>query len=160
MESHEVKQRVLDRFWERVKKTDGCWLWVGYLNIRGKGVVYLNGKSIYASRFSYLIHKGEFPKKLYVCHTCDNPKCVRPDHLFLGTQVDNMLDMKLKGRANKPKGTLNGRAKLDERSVRFIRRNYRKRHPRFGLKPLANRYGVCTLTIREVVDRHKWKHVE
>lgn len=100
-------ESVESRFWRRVDKTDGCWVWktapsqprYGYLRV---------GKSLVAAhRVSYELANGTIPNGLFVCHHCDNPKCVNPAHLFLGTQLDNMRDMHAKGRANNgygPKG--------------------------------------------------------
>ncbi len=92
----------LVRFWRYTRKSDGCWLWTGPIRGRGPyggiGITGTPNKSIGAHQFSFLIHHGQIPLGLCVCHTCDNPSCVNPDHLFLGTQVDNIRDMVGKGR--------------------------------------------------------------
>ena len=93
------------RFWGKVVKTDGCWLWTGSTS-RGYGKLFLPGpRTISAHRFSYLLHFGPFDKRLVVCHSCDTRACVRPDHLFLGTQEDNVTDMVDKGRHWKQRNT-------------------------------------------------------
>lgn len=89
---------VQERFLEKVEKTDTCWLWTGFVDAKGRGRFRFNGKSVSAHRVAYEIFVGEIPAGLKVCHTCDIPRCVRPKHLFLGTQKDNMADCKAKGR--------------------------------------------------------------
>lgn len=134
----EYTPEFLSRFWEKVAKTDdpdACWNWTAS-HTRGYGYVGLNGISLKAHRVSYEIHNGEIPKGLCVLHKCDNPSCVNPSHLFLGTQADNMRDMKQKGRKkrNALKGQNNKgcfqreqrywRRKLSDADVAEIRRLY------------------------------------
>lgn len=94
------------RFWPKVQKTDVCWLWIGQTSSKGYGTIQITGKSgkrVFAHRLSYELHKGTIPEGLKVCHNCpggDNPLCVNPDHLWLGTQKESMEDCAAKGRAN------------------------------------------------------------
>lgn len=91
------------RFLDKVDKSGDCWLWTGTLRKCGYGQIGFNGKVYRAHRVSYDIHNGEIPKGLIVCHTCDNPPCVNPAHLYAGTPMDNTTDMMLRGRHGRTK---------------------------------------------------------
>jgi len=88
-----------ERFWSKVNKTSGCWNWTARKNKHLYGEFLYNNKVWKAHRLSYLIYYGDFDLSLFVLHKCDNPSCVNPDHLFLSTQKENMMDMSKKGRA-------------------------------------------------------------
>lgn len=88
----------LERFMAKVQKTDNCWLWTGPLSPLGYGYFSLNAKTVGAHRAAWTLLRGEIPKGMLICHRCDNPKCVNPDHLFVGTDYDNNIDCIKKGR--------------------------------------------------------------
>ena len=150
---------IEQRFWEKVLKTEGCWLWQGATNLQGYGKLSrgrVSEGTLAAHRLSYEIAFGAIPPGQYVLHKCDTPLCVRPDHLFLGSQTDNLLDMTLKGhRSFRPhSGESNGRAKLVETQVSQIRGRFAKDESR---AKLAKEYGVDWSTIDRIVKQTSWK---
>ena len=126
-----------------------CWHWNRALNTPGYGVCQNNGRQVGAHRFSYEYFIGAIPHGMLVCHICDNPSCVNPDHLFLGTYSDNAKDMVNKGRNNVVRrfGKDNPNCKLLDEDVLYIRN-----HPRtYGMrKKLAEKFGVSVLTIKAI----------
>jgi len=114
----------MKRFWNKVvKRTNGCWEWTASIAWNGYGRFKYAGKMALAHRVSYILKYGPVPDGMMVCHTCDNRKCVNPDHLFLGSHQDNMDDMVTKGRGATKDQTRakNGNAKLSENDVMTIK---------------------------------------
>jgi hypothetical protein len=159
---------VAQRFWEKVQKADGdgCWLWLARCNAGGYGCFVLNqnkpgcefdGAGL-AHRVSYKLANGpdSIPPGILVLHRCDNPRCVRPDHLFTGTQSDNMADMIRKGRGNRSHGETHKKAKLTADDVRTIRSLAASGA---AMAPLGRAYGVTPQSIQAIVRRKNWKHV-
>ena len=140
----------------------GCWIWLGSINDFGYGKLTLNSKSVRAHRLSWEQHRGPIPDGLWVLHKCDVPCCVNPDHLFLGTRVDNVRDMFQKGRGGREKmvatrrargigrGEGNPNAKLTEAQAREI---YLSRE--MGTV-LARRFGISQAIVSEIRHRKRW----
>jgi hypothetical protein len=145
----QINSNIISRFWTKVNKTDSCWLWTGALDRRGYGAFSLNKKAVKAHRVSVMLD-GRNPTGFDVCHKCDNPACVRPDHLFLGTHADNMTDMKNKGRNHKE-------CKLNEQQVLEIRNLYDTTGT--TIKQLTQMYNVSRGAIQGIVERTNWKHI-
>lgn len=110
-------------FWDRVDRSgDGCWEWLGSRQDHGYARVWFNGAKVYVHRRAFELAVGPIPPGLVVCHHCDNPSCCRPDHLFLGTQADNVADMVAKGRLAVRHGERNPRAKFSDALIARARR--------------------------------------
>ena len=119
-------EQQLIAFWQKVDRSggdDACWEWLAGTR-GGYGLMRWRGKTTSAHRVSWELAHGSIPDGLDVLHSCDNPRCVYPAHLFLGTHQDNMVDMLRKGRGNKPSGEKNGNSKLTDAQVAEIRRRY------------------------------------
>lgn len=124
-------------FWSRVNKTDYCWEWTGTKNLAGYGSFSIKGETIGSHRISYFIRNGEIPKGLCILHKCDNPSCVNPDHLFMGTRKDNMDDKVRKGRQSKGEKSV-GYRKLEKEQVLEIVELLREGFPVKAICPLYN----------------------
>lgn len=141
-----------ERFWRQVEKGTDCWNWIGAKS-EGYGLITVHGRSRRATHAAWYIAHGEWPN-LFVCHKCDNPSCVRADHLFIGTAADNAQDAIAKGRRfgwqpRNQRGEKNGAAKLTAADVAAIAASADKS------SDLASRYGVGKTTIHRV-RRGEW----
>jgi hypothetical protein len=180
---HATSQRasadLAARFWSRVNKTDTCWLWTGYVQAYGYGTLIIDKRMQMAHRVSYEMAYGPILPGLFCLHHCDTPACVRPDHLFLGTQGDNMRDMVSKNRhfavthpERQARGDQSGprlhpermargeqhvRAKLTEAQVREIRQLHATGQWSYGR--LCIHFGVHKTTIALIIQRKNWKHL-
>ena len=139
---------VPEWFWAHVQKASGCWLWLGQKWRKGYGKANLGDRSLGAHRLAWQLTNGSVPDGLQVLHHCDNPICVRPDHLWLGTNADNLADRQAKLR--RARGTRNGGARLALDEVRDIRATTGR------TRELARRYGVAESTISRIRTGAKW----
>lgn len=167
-----------ERFWAKVKRTDACWLWVRGRNAHGYGIASNGKKSglILAHRLSYELTYGPIPTGLHVCHHCDNPPCVRPDHLFLGTDADNVADMMRKGRYGPPRsqpkgaeswsrnhldrlarGQGHGCARLTDEQVMELRRL--RIQDGLTLTQLTEMFAISKSQAFRIVRRQSWTHL-
>lgn len=143
------------RFWSKVDKRgpDDCWPWRAGCAY-GYGKFTARSKAYRAHRVSYSLANGGIQSDMLVCHRCDNPSCVNPNHLFLGTDADNSRDMATKGRA--AKGAGNAAAKLSAADVYALRAAYAGGAPQ---RALARRFGVARFTVHAVVTGKSWTHI-
>lgn len=152
----------MNRFWKRVdKRSDAeCWPWIGTIGTWGYGSFWFRGCTRNASRVAWILTHGEIEGDYVVCHTCDNPACCNPSHLFLGTQGDNVRDCNLKGRGkgqytsdSHPRHT----AKLSAEQVRHAKFLYEACG--VSQSEIARRLGVDSSTISRAVRGEYWSHV-
>ena len=176
----EFTPEIVEQFWDRVTVAgpDDCWLWTGSIDRKMYGRFWIPRRHFIAHRVSWAIaNGGEWPE-LNVCHTCDNPPCVNPAHLFLGTTKDNVHDMIRKGRdgcltnpAGKARGLKNGKHARPDRIPRgeahhftpLTEKNVLDIRARHGsgerLTDLGREFGVTIQAISAIVKRRSWKHV-
>jgi hypothetical protein len=145
---------LAERFWEKVRKTEGCWIWTARKTKKGYGHFRVNNtKRMFAHRLAYTLTHGEVSENLQVCHHCDNPPCCNPDHLFLGTNADNVADRERKGRSART-GAIQYRLTADQVA------DIRARHQQGVMQStLADEYGVCRAAIGKIVRGETWKHL-
>lgn len=147
---------ILDRFLNKIEKTETCWNWIAHFYANGYGDfrIYKNRKttSNSAHRIAWMLFRGPIPEGMYVLHTCDNRKCVNPEHLYLGTQKENMQDMIKKGRHSHGclRGTESPRAKLTQEQVDQIRKLYAT-DTTLSFRKLGKMFGVSKHCISRIV---------
>lgn len=150
-----MNEETIARFWSKVEKGPGCWLWVAKsCDQDGYGLFKASGKMLRAHRLAFELSRGAPPGKALVCHHCDNVKCVRPDHLFLGTAKDNFHDCLRKGRYS-PKGEGNAAAKVTSADADRIRALYAL--GTFSQEGLGRIFGVHQTAVSAIVRGKTWK---
>lgn len=155
-----IEQRLIAHM--KINPISGCWEWQG--NTRGGyGRLTIGSrknesrKSVSAHRLSYEVYKGTIPEGYEVCHTCDNRRCINPDHLFVGTRQENVDDRERKGRNIVHCGESNPRAKLTQKDV--LRMRQRKVQEKTSYEKLAKEYGVSKRTAQDAIKGDHWKCV-
>lgn len=155
-------EQAIKSFWNRVIITandNQCWLWKGAFDNKGYGNKYWNGKFRKAHQVAWILPNYVIPRGMEICHSCDNPACVNPKHLFLGTRQDNVDDMVAKNRGNYPgsKGEKNGNRKLRSEDVIAIRQKYATGNISYQI--LAQEFGLTKAHIGRIVKRKLWKEL-
>ena len=151
-----LTKRQLHRFYTSVKQSiSGCWTWFGYIDETGRARFKYNGIRYRASRVGYYLFYRIDPGDECVCHTCDNPSCVNPEHLWLGTQTQNILDMNIKKRHGNTTlaGEQIGTSKLTTKEILTIRES------NLSQNQLAKKYSVTQSLISMIQNKRIWKHV-
>jgi hypothetical protein len=146
-------EALAQRFWSKVlHDRDGCWEWQGARTRLGYGQIRIGPKMVTAHRVALMLAKPSmFDPALDVLHTCDNPRCCRPGHLWQGTHADNMADRDRKRGKYQAKGERAGPSKLTDEQARAILNDKRK------LTEIAVEYGVCISTVSHIRNRRNWK---
>lgn len=150
---------IVKRFWSRVDRTDNendCWLWQGGRSGDRYGYFFIHPRNQLAHRVSWMFTHGTIPDGMKVCHKCDRVLCVNPNHLFLGTQRDNVEDMHGKGRAHKASGEGHSKTYLSELQVREIFKLYEEG---VSTKAIAQRFGTNKYTLSNLRRGRTWRHL-
>lgn len=156
---HYTREKAIKAFWNKVDigEINDCWNWKASCNKQGYGHVSFGGKHMQSHRVAWELTNGSIESGMFLCHKCDNPKCVNPNHMFIGTPKDNMQDMITKGRKINaaPKGEKHGMHKLTLNQVNDIRLIYASK--KANQVQLAKQYGVSQRMISLIVRGENWR---
>lgn len=144
----------LKDIWEQTDRSGECWIWLGPVSVQGRPRMTFRRKRQHVSRVVWTLTKGPIPDGLQVCHTCDNPLCLRPKHFFLGTFEQNMDDKVRKGR--QAKGERHGGAKLSETAILLAQR---LKSEGWSQTEIARRLGVNQPAISRALRGQRWRHL-
>ena len=147
-------KKSIIKFWEKINVKNECWIWAGNQDKYGYGRIGINYKRYYAHRLAYELIYGLIPEGMLVCHKCDNPLCINPEHLFLGTNGDNSKDMVNKNRSYHPIGELHPLHKLTNEQVIEIKQLYST--GKYLQTELAKQFNVCSTEICLLVNNKRW----
>lgn len=152
-----LSEYLPERFWSKVNVCEKirCWEFRGSKNNGGYGNFRHQGKTMKAARVAFFLRKGYWPRN--ACHSCDNPACCNPDHIFDGSHKDNMQDMVKKGRNKADRGEKHGGAVLTDKAVIEIRTAYK--NGSVSMAALATQFGCSFSTIQRVIKRTNWTHL-
>lgn len=146
-----------ERFWSKVDKSGDCWLWTSPKNKQGYGVFSRNGTMTLAHRVADELSNGPIPDGMFVCHRCDVPACVNPEHLFHGSHADNMADRNAKGRQARPRGELSGTSVLNDQTASLGLWMATLGVPQRAIAYVLN---VSQTSISSLVRGRTWKHLQ
>lgn len=155
-------EKTLIRFNKKFIKTNKCWIWTASKSDFGYGIFRYKNKNEYAHRVSWKINFGEIPASMFVCHKCDNPKCVNPKHLFLGTPKDNVTDMYFKRRdrgyfkTHPPKGEFNVNVKINSEIAKEIKKLI---SAGFSGSVIARKFCISKYIVSRIKTGKAWAHV-
>jgi hypothetical protein len=151
-----LRRAIEAKMQANIKPVGDCWEWQGQVMANGYGVVFYDGRKRLAHRVMYELTHGPVDNGLFCCHRCDNPRCVNPKHIFLGTHKENMADMDSKGRRRAAKGERQHKAKLTDGEVLEIRRLYAAG---VTITEIARRFPVTPASIGAIVHGRTWRHL-
>lgn len=152
----EQKNRLIQKIKNKSKNVNDCWIYEGYIGKSGYVLITFDGCYIKAHRASYIAFKGNIPKELHVCHTCDNRTCVNPDHLWLGTAKNNAEDRDKKGRKASTLGSKNGFNILNEQQVEEIKKML---HQGISQSEIGRKFNVSNKVIWCIAHKKSWSHI-
>jgi len=162
----DLPKNINKRILERCRNINGCLVWSGATSKpNGKGygrIVAREGFTVCTHRAMYAANIGHIPAGKIICHICDNPLCCNTSHMFIGTQKENMTDMKSKGRGfkNPDKGEDSVLSKITDKDVRYIRNKYIPYDKEYGNTAMANKFNLSSAQISRIIKKTRWAHIK